>query len=92
MDCYATDTPHGKSLLKIVLSLIRFVSPDQISKIKICHMVASEHTEVIEGRRQLIATDVIDPEEAAEYVSIDDDGDYLDEEDESGLGEACSQV
>ena len=56
MDSYATDTPHGKSLLKIVLSLIRFVSPDQISKIKICHMVASEHTEVIEGRRQLIAT------------------------------------
>ena len=51
-------------------------------------MVAIEHTEVIEGSWRLIAMGVIDPEEAAEDGSIDDDGDSLDEEDESGLGEA----
>ena len=51
-------------------------------------MVASEKTEVIEGRRRLIATDVLDSDDAAENGSIDNDGDALDEEDESGLGEA----
>ena len=51
-------------------------------------MVASEHPEVIEGRQQLIVTEVLDSEEAAEYGSIDDDGDYLDENGESGLEEA----
>ena len=69
------------------LSLIRFVPLDQIPKIKICHMVASEHPEVIEGRPQLIVTDVIDSEEAAEDGFIDNDGASSDEEDESGLGE-----
>ena len=49
---FSTDTPHGNSTwtMKNVLSLIRFVSLEQITKIKICHMVASEYTEVIEGR------------------------------------------
>ena len=41
---------------KCFLSLISFISPVQITKIKICHMVASEHTESIEGRRRFIAT------------------------------------
>ena len=44
---------------KTFLSLIRFVSLDQIPKIKICHMVASEHREVIELRRRFLDTDVI---------------------------------
>ena len=69
------------------MSLIRFVPLDQITKIKICHMVASKHPEVIEGRRQLIAMDIIDSEESAEDGSIDNDGAALDEEDDSGLGE-----
>ena len=43
-----------------VLSLIRFVPLDKILKIQICHMVASEHPEVIEGRWWSIATDVLD--------------------------------
>ena len=51
-------------------------------------MVASEKTEVIEGRRRLIATDVLDSEEASEDGSIDNDGDASYEEDESGFGEA----
>ena len=51
-------------------------------------MIASEHPEEIEGRQWLTTIDVPDPEEAAEDGSIDDDGDSLDEEDESGLGEA----
>ena len=50
-------------------------------------MVASKHPEVIEGRRQLIAMDIIDSEESAEDGSIDNDGAALDEEDDSGLGE-----
>ena len=51
-------------------------------------MVASEHPEVIEGRRRLIATDVLDSEEAAEDSSVDNDGAASGEENESGLGEA----
>ena len=62
-----------------------FFSLDQIIKIKICHMVAKEHLEVIEGRQRLIAVDVIDSEEAAEDASIDYYGDDLDEEYASGL-------
>ena len=50
-------------------------------------MVASEHTDVNEGRRRLIATDVIDPEESYEYGYIDNDGAASDEEDDSGSGE-----
>ena len=70
------------------MSPILFVSIDKTPKIKICHMVASEHPEVIEGRRQLIAMYVLDSEEAAEDGSIDNYVDALDEEDWSGLGEA----
>ena len=44
-------------------------------------MVAIENPELIKGRPRLIATYVIDPEEAAEYGSID-------EYDESGFREA----
>ena len=54
---------------------------------KICHMVASEHPEVIEGRRRLIYTDVIDSEKAAEDGSIDNYGADFYEEDDSGLGD-----
>ena len=37
-------------------------------------MVASEHSEVIEGRRRLIVTYVLESEEASEDGSIDNDG------------------
>ena len=47
-----------------------FFSLDKIPKIKICHMVAKEHPEFIEGRRRLIAVDVLESEETAEYASI----------------------
>ena len=47
-------------------------------------MVASEHPEVIEGKRRLVATDVLDYEEADEDGSIDNDGAALDEEYGSG--------
>ena len=68
------------------LSFIFF--PDQIPNIKICHMFASKHPEVIKGRRRLISTDIPDSKEASEDGSIDTDGAYLDEEDESGLVES----
>ena len=55
-------------------------------------MVASEHLEVVEGRRRLIATDVPDSEEAAEYGSTDNNGDALDEEDDRGLGEVGVRI
>ena len=41
-------------------------------------MIAKEHPEMSEGRRQLILVDVIDSEEASEDASIDHDGDDLD--------------
>ena len=52
------------------MSLVRFFSVDKIPKIKICHMVAKDHPEFIDGRQRLIAVDVLDSEEAAEYASI----------------------
>ena len=48
-------------------------------------MAAKEHSEVIEGRRRLIAMDVLDSEEAAEDSSIVHDDAVLDEEGGSGL-------
>ena len=62
-----------------------FLAPEEIPKIKICHMVAKEHPEVIEGRRRLIDVDVPDSEVVSEYASINHDEDALDEEDGSGL-------
>ena len=47
-------------------------------------MVASEHPDVIEGRWKLITMDVIHYDDSSEDVSIDNDGDALYEEDESG--------
>ena len=69
---------------EMFLSLISFVTLDQTPKIKIFHMFASEHTEVIEGRRRLISMGVPDYEEADEDGSTDNDGTALNEEDESG--------
>ena len=61
------------------LSLLCSVTLDKISKIKICHMVASKYPEVIEGGRRFIATDVLDYGETAEDGAIDNDGAALDE-------------
>ena len=57
----------------IFWSLVNSVTLDQNLKINIFHMVVSEHLEVVEGRQWLIATNNIDPEDAAEDFSIDDD-------------------
>ena len=63
IDRFVVETPHGKyQWTKKKNSLFRFFALDKIAKIKICHMVASENPEVIEGRRRLIVTDVIDSE------------------------------
>ena len=62
-----------------------FFSLDEIPKIKIFHMVAKKHPEVIEGRRRLIAVGVLDSEEAAEDAFIVHDDDAFYEEDWSGL-------
>ena len=56
-----------------------FFSLDEISKIKICHMVAKELPEVIEGMQSLIAVDVLDYEDAAEDAFISHAGDASDE-------------
>ena len=48
-------------------------------------MVAKERPEVIEGRRQLNAVDIIDSWEAAEDAYIDHDDAAFDEEDGRGL-------
>ena len=70
------------------MSLVRFFSLDQISNFKMFHMVASEHPEVNEGRRNFIAAEFLDPEEEFYDVSIDGCGADLYEGDESGLIEA----
>ena len=55
-------------------------------------MVASKHTKFIEGRQQLIATDIIDSEDTDEDGSIDDDCDAWEEKEGSGLGEAGART
>ena len=67
------------------MSLVHFFSLDKTPKIKIFHMVAKYHPEVIEGRRRLIAVDFLDSEEASEDASIVHDDAAFDEEDGSGL-------
>ena len=42
------------------MSLVRLFSLDEIPKIKICHMVAKDHPEFIEGRQRLIDVDVLE--------------------------------
>ena len=69
--------------------LLVFLSLDKIPKIKICHMVAKDHPEVIEGRRRLVSVDILDSEEAAEDASIFRYDAAFDEEDGSGLVGAC---
>ena len=55
-------------------------------------MVANEHPEVIEGRRRLIAVDVLDSEESDDDASIVHDDYALDEEDVSDLvGEGVTE-
>ena len=50
-------------------------------------MVESKHNDAIDGRRRLIDVNVLDPEEAAEYSSIDVGCSAFYEEDDSGSGE-----
>ena len=90
IDRFTAETNHGRYTWtqQNVWSLIQLFPFDQIPKMKICHMVVSEHPENIEGRRTMIATDVFESDYSAEDGSIDNDGAALDEEDESGLGEA----
>ena len=90
IDRFAQETPNGKSpwMNQHILSHIFFVSIDQITKMEICYMVTSEHSELIEVIQQLIATRVLDPEEAAEDGSIDDYFSTQDEQYDSGLREA----
>ena len=76
---FVSENPDGKYPWTIFLSLIYFFALGQSNKIKIRHMVASKGTKVIEWRRQLIATEILDPEDAAEDGSIDDSVDTSDE-------------
>ena len=85
IDCFTAETPHGKSpWTKQIFFSHSFCSPRPNLQDKICHMFASEHPEVVEGRWRFIATDVIDSEEADKDVFIDNGGTALDEEYESG--------
>ena len=58
---------------------------EEIPNIKICHMVVKERPRVIEGRRRLIAVDVLDSEKAPEDYFIDHDGAASDEKYKSNL-------
>ena len=50
--CFLKEVPPGKSpwTKENVLSLVCCFSLEETPKLKICHMVAKEHPEVIEGR------------------------------------------
>ena len=61
-------------------SIIHFCSLDQILKIKNFHKVVVEHPKVVYGRQLFCATDVLDPDEAAEDGVVDDYCSALDEE------------
>ena len=87
IDCYFKEALPGKSPLEKTKCFVSrsFFSLDEIPKIKICHMLVKEHSEVIEGRRRLIDMDVLGSEEADEDDSIVHYYNALDEEDGSGL-------
>ena len=87
IDRFFREAPPGESprTKENVMSLVQFPPLDEIPKIKICHMVAKDPPEVIEGRRRLIAVDVLDSDEAAEDASIIHDAAVEIEEDGSGL-------
>ena len=87
IESFVEDDPPGKSpwTKQNVFSLVNSFSLDKIPKLKICHMVAKEHPEVIGGRQRLIDVGVLDSEEAAEDDSLDHDGDVSDEEYGSSL-------
>ena len=51
-------------------------------------MFASEHPEVIEGRRRLIATDFFNSDDGDGDISIDNGGDASNKEYNMGLGES----
>ena len=86
IESFFEEAPPGKSpwIKEKKLSLV-FSPLEKIPWIKIYHMVAKEHPEVIDGRGRLIAVDVLDSEEEAEDVSIDHDDAASDENDGSGL-------
>ena len=89
IDCFIVETPDSEFtwLKGNVLSLNFFIDLDQIIIINIFYMVISKHPKMIEGRRWLISKYVPDPEEAAEYDVVDDDGADLGGVDKSGFGE-----
>ena len=62
-----------------------FFSLDEIPKIKVYHMLAKQHPEMIEGRRWLFAVDITDSGDASEDASINNYDASMDEEDGSGL-------
>ena len=90
IDIFTMENPHVKSpwTKYFFLSLIHFVSLDRIPKIKICHVVASDNPGVVEGRLWLISMDIFDSEVENDDGFIDNYGDALYEEYESGLVEA----
>ena len=94
IDRFTAETSYGRSLCtkQMFLSLFCFVSLDQITNIKICQMVASEHPEVIYGRRRLIDMGVPESEEAYGDGSLGNDGGALDKENKSGYEEADART
>ena len=66
IDPFVAGNPSGNSLWTkwIFLSLVSFFAFDHITKIKIPQKGMRKQLEVIEGKRLLIDTDVLDPEEA----------------------------
>ena len=89
VDSFTAKTNRCKSpWKKTICFLLGFFPLDQICKIKTRHMVASEHPEVIDRSQWCIATDVIDSQEADADGYIDNDFAALDEEKNSGSGEA----
>ena len=64
IDRFFREAPPGESpwTKENFMSLVHFFSLEEIPKIKICHMVAKDCPDVIEGRRRLIAVDFLDSE------------------------------
>ena len=80
---------HGQSKMSCLLFVFSLY---KIPRIKICHMVAKDHPEIIDGRRRMIAVDVLDSEEAAEDASIvHDDADFFEEYGSGLVGAGVTQ-
>ena len=87
IDCFVAETPDGKFPWRNIVCLSFVFYLDQITKIKIYHMIVIVHPKVIEGKEMVDFQKVFSLGEEADDGVVDNYWDALDKYGENGLGE-----